>query len=181
MTVPPPDSPSPTARSDVHETATLVRKRAPTLYGIIAFKLGKGAIFIALACLAYSVSGDNLPMDFTHFIRWLGLNAERKFFVDVAARISHITATNILWVASLMLVYGLFSFIEGVGLLLRFSWGAWMAIGESAFFVPIEIYELVFHRFTWKVCAILVINLIIFGYLVANRKRLFRHHYHAPA
>ena len=173
-----PSTPPQTAGpAPAEEVAAILRKRAPTLYGIIAFKLGKGAIFISLACFAYALSDNNLPMEFQSFVHKLGLNPERKVMVDLAARVSHITEANVLWVAGLMMAYGLFSFIEGMGLLLRFSWGAWMAIGESAFFVPVEIYEL-FHRFRWKVCAILAINLIIFWYLVANRKRLFRHHYH---
>jgi uncharacterized membrane protein (DUF2068 family) len=41
----------------------------------------------------------------------------------------------------------LFSIIEGGGLMFRASWAGYLAIGESAFFVPIEIYELM-HRFS---------------------------------
>jgi len=36
------------------------------------------------------------------------------------------------------LVYSLFSLVEGIGLI-SVSWAGWLAIGESAFFIPIEI------------------------------------------
>jgi uncharacterized membrane protein (DUF2068 family) len=59
-----------------------------------------------------------------------------------------------------------------------------MAIGESAFFIPIEIYELLQqaspdrarpgHPVTLTV--ILAINIVIVWYLLQNRQRLFRHH-----
>ena len=41
------------------------------------------------------------------------------------------------------LLYSLFSLVEGVGLMFRVSWAGWLAIGESAFFIPIEILELI--------------------------------------
>ena len=73
--------------------------------------------------------------------------------------------------------YSLFSLVEGVGLILRVSWAGWLAIGESAFFVPIEVYELA-HRPTLTVFCILALNVFIVWYLLQNRHRLFRHHHH---
>jgi uncharacterized membrane protein (DUF2068 family) len=52
-----------------------------------------------------------------------------------------------------------------------------MAIGESAFFIPIELYELTRPgKFSWIVLVVLVINIVIVWYLFENRHRLFRHH-----
>ena len=75
------------------------------------------------------------------------------------------------------MLYSLFSLVAGVGLMFHVSWAGWMAIGESAFFVPIEIYELM-HHFTIKVLVILIVNVFIVWYLFQNRHRLFRHHLH---
>ena len=33
--------------------------------------------------------------------------------------------------------------VGGMGLAFRAQWAVWLAIGESAFFIPIEIFELV--------------------------------------
>ncbi|MSU22190.1 MAG: DUF2127 domain-containing protein [Pedosphaera sp.] len=56
------------------------------------------------------------------------------------------------------------------------SWIGWLAIGESAFFIPIEVYELV-EAPSLTVTIILAINIVIVIYLYRNRERLFRHHH----
>ena len=61
----------------------------------------------------------------------------------------------------------------------RTFWAAWLAIGETAFFIPLEVYRL-FESFSWTVLIILAINLAIVRYLVRNRNRLFHHHHHHP-
>jgi len=65
--------------------------------------------------------------------------------------------------------------IEGVGLFFRQWWAGWLSIAESAFFVPIEVREMVRH-FSWKVTTILLINVVIVVYLYRNRGRLFHRH-----
>jgi len=155
-----------------------IKKRAPTLYAIIAIKLLKGLLFVTLAIVAYTLSDNDLPAEFRHLLHLLRLNPERTFFADLAARVGKITEANVLWVAAGTLVYSLFSLVEGIGLMCRVNWACWMAIVESAFFIPIEIYELVkpSHKGTLMVVVILAINIVIVWYLAKNRHRLFRHH-----
>jgi uncharacterized membrane protein (DUF2068 family) len=162
-----------------------VKKRAPTLYAIIAIKLLKGALFVTLAVVAYTLSDNDLPAELKHLLQHLRLNPERRFWVDLAVQLGHLTQAKVLWAAAGTLIYSLFSLVEGIGLLFRVSWAGWMAIGESAFFIPIEIYELV-HRagpdqprsgHTVTVLIILGLNVLIVWYLFQNRARLFRHHH----
>jgi uncharacterized membrane protein (DUF2068 family) len=163
-----------------------VKKRAPTLYAIIAIKLLKGLLFVALAIVMYTLSDNNLPAEYKHLLQHLRLNPERKFWVGLAVQVGQLTESRVLWAAAGTLIYSMFSLVEGVGLLFRVSWAGWMAIGESAFFIPIEIYDLL-HRatpdrphagHTVTVFVILVINIVIVWYLLQNRHRLFRHHHH---
>jgi uncharacterized membrane protein (DUF2068 family) len=165
--------------------AELVKKRAPTLYVIIGIKLLKGLFFVTLAIVMYTLSDNDLPAEYKDLLHHLRLNPERKFWIDLAAQIGHLTEAKVLWAAAGTLVYSLFSLVEGVGLMFRISWAGWMAIGESAFFIPIEIYDLV-HRtvperphqgHTVTVLIILAINILIVWYLLQNRHRLFRHHH----
>ncbi len=156
----------------------IVKKRAPTLYAIITIKLLKGLLFVALAVVAYTLSDNDLPYEYKRLLHTLGLNPDRRFLMDVAAQIKTLTEAKILWTAAATLAYSLFSLVEGIGLMFRVSWAGWMAIGESAFFIPIEIYELIARRFSLTVLTILGINVTIVWYLFQNRRRLFRHHYH---
>ena len=68
----------------------------------------------------------------------------------------------------------MFSLVEGVGLMFRVSWAGRMAIGETAFFIPIVIYELS-HKISLFVLVIPGLNILIVWYLFQNRGRLFRH------
>src|SRR6185437_15611236 len=109
--------------------------------------------------------------------------------------LDQITPSNVKWVATGTFLYSLFALVEGVGLIFRVRWAVWLAIGESAFFIPIEVFELVHHHslvrnamaadhpmvpehhgFYWKVGSILAVNILICWYLLQNRARLFKHH-----
>ena len=161
------------------------RKRAPTLYAIIVIKLLKGLLFVALAIVAYTLSDNDLPAEYKNLLHHLRVNPERRFWADLALQIGQLTEIKVLWAAAGTLVYSLFSLVEAVGLMFRISWIGWLTIGESAFFIPIEIYELVrrtvpdqphpSHKVTLLV--ILVLNIVILWYLFRNRQRLFRHHH----
>jgi uncharacterized membrane protein (DUF2068 family) len=148
------------------------KQRAPTLYGIITFKLVKGALFTTLGLVAYAYSDNNLPEEYRSLLHFLHVNPERHFWVFLAGKIGSLTESNLLLVSAATLIYGLFALVEGIGLYCRVSWASWMAIGESALFIPIELYELRVH-FSKSVTVILLLNLIIFWYLLLNRKRLF--------
>jgi uncharacterized membrane protein (DUF2068 family) len=159
------------------EEKAFLKKRAPTLYVIIAIKLLKGLLFVVLAIVAYTLSDNDLPAEFRGLLHHLRLNPERKFFADVAVQIGKLTEAKVLWAAAGTLFYSLFSLVEGVGLILRVSWAGWLAIGESAFFIPIEIHELVKNP-VLPVFLVLALNVVIVWYLFRNRHWLFRHHHH---
>jgi uncharacterized membrane protein (DUF2068 family) len=162
-----------------------VKKRAPTLYAIIVIKLLKGLLFVGLAITAYTLSDNDLPAEYRNALHHLRLNPERKFWADLARHVGQLTEAKVLWAAAGTLVYSLFSLVEGIGLMFRVSWAGWLAIGESAFFIPIEIYELLQQgnaqaegrsTHTRIVVVILGLNILIVWYLLENRKRLFHHH-----
>jgi uncharacterized membrane protein (DUF2068 family) len=157
--------------------ATFIKKRAPTLYFIIVIKLLKGLLFVVLAIVAYTLSDNDLPAEYRDLLHHLRLNPERKFFADLAVQVGKLTEVKVLWAAAGTLFYSLFSLVEGVGLMFRVSWAGWLAIGESAFFVPIEIHELIKNPIL-PVFIVLAVNVLIVWYLFQNRERLFRHHHH---
>ncbi len=154
-----------------------IKKRAPTLYVIIAIKLGKALLLLLAALGVYSLSDENLPAAFRQLLMFLHLDPEKQFFADLETKIALMSAAKMRMLAGGTVLYSLFSWVEGVGLIFRVSWAGWLAIGESAFFIPIEIYELI-HRVTPTIVLVLALNILIVWYLFANRHRLFRHHHH---
>jgi uncharacterized membrane protein (DUF2068 family) len=162
--------------SETPKKQTEVLKRAPTLYAIITFKVLKGLLFVILAFTAYLLSDNDLPAEFQKMLHLLRLNPERRFWMDLADHVSAITEARMVRAAIGTLIYSMFSLVEGVGLMLRVSWAGWLAIGESLFFIPIEVHALV-KGFSWIVFVILVVNVLIVWYLYKNRETLFRHHH----
>ena len=165
-------------------------KRAPTVYFIAGIKFLKGIAALLLALGAYSLTDNDLPEDFHNLLVFLHIDPEKKFFLELADRISEITADNLRWVSMLSVAYGLFMLLQAVGLAFRVSWAVWLVIGESAFFIPIEIFELVrrhapgtenhIHIFVNQkigVAIVLAINVAIVWYLFQNRERIIRHHH----
>jgi uncharacterized membrane protein (DUF2068 family) len=156
---------------------TKAKKRAPTLYAIILIKLGKGLLLLLLAAGVYTLHDNNLPAEFRQGLQFFHLDPEKAFFTELARKLSEVTPANMIWIARGTVLYSLFSLVEGTGLVFRVSWAGWLAIGESIFFIPIEVYELM-HRYSHSVLVILAINILIVWYLFQNRARLFRHHRH---
>jgi uncharacterized membrane protein (DUF2068 family) len=165
-------------------------KRAPTLYIIAGIKIGKGSLLVLAALGIFALAGKDLSDAFDSFLRWVHLDPEKKFFTNIGDWLDTITPGNVKAVASGTMLFGLFLLTCGTGLALRAKWAIWLSIGESAFFIPVEIYELVRRRapemdahrmFSHPKIALAVLlaaNVFIVWYLFKNRERLFRHHHH---
>ena len=157
-------------------------KRAPTLYVIVGFKFLKGIGALLLALGVYSLRDNNLPDEFDRLVAFLHVDPDNKFVSELADRVAQITPTNLNWVVILSVVYSLFIMLQAFGLMFRVKWIVWLVIGESAFFLPIELLELI-HKPSWVKVLVIAVNVLIVWYLYANRQRLIRHHHHhhAPA
>ena len=162
-----------------------LKKRAITLYGIIVFKLVKGLLCVALALVIYHEANKDISKDWANFLHKpivttifeaLKIHPENKFFTLVAQNIADLTKAKVHQAALGALLLSLFPLTEGIGMLFRVPWAGWLAIGESAFFVPIEVRHLV-ENFTWFVFGVTVVNIIIVWYLYAYREVLFHHHH----
>jgi uncharacterized membrane protein (DUF2068 family) len=160
-------------------------KVAPTLYVIIFFKLIKGFLFLAFGVVLYFQASNDLPKEWDsllkqpfveHVFERLKIHPESKFFLHIAEQIDTVTEHQVrMWAVGTML-FCLFPLLEGIGMLFRAGWAGWLTIGESAFFVPIEVYELA-KKFSYIVLLIMMINIVIVWYLFANRQTLFHHHH----
>lgn len=174
------------------QTAATPKKRAPVLYFIVAIKLIKGVLLLLVALGIFALAGKDLQDLFEHFVHGLGFDPENRFFSNIGDWLDTITPANVRVVASGTFLCGLFLIVLGLGLAFRAKWAIWLAIGESVFFIPIEIFELVHHRnpgtaehprpelFSHPklgLFIVLALNVLIVWYLLKNRTRLFRQHH----
>ena len=164
------------------KTPTVSKKRAPMLYLISAIKIFKGLVLLFAALGIFALAGKDLEELFNQFLRWMHLDPENRFFSNIGDWLDTVTPANMRVLASGTFLCGLFLLVLGLGLAFRAKWAIWLAIGESAFFIPIEIFELVRrpespHYHPIGLFIVLAINVIIVWYLFENRERLFRHHH----
>ena len=145
---------------------------ATGLYSIIALKLGKSLLLFGITVGFYSLLDEDLRSTFERFLHWVRIDPEHQFFADLGLKLQSITPSSLGWIASGTLLYGVLLLVESLGMMFRVSWAAWLAIGETAFFIPIEIYHLL-TNFSPVIFIILVINVAVVWYLVKNRNRLF--------
>ena len=155
---------------------TFVKRRAPALYIIVAIKSGKALLLLGLALGFFSLIGQDIDARLDNLLRWIHIDPEQHFWAELGNRLQKITPTNLRWLASGSLLYGILLVAESFGLIRRYGWSVWLAIGETAFFIPIEVFDLLEH-FSWVVTLILGLNMVIVAYLTRNRDRLFRHHH----
>ena len=143
-------------------------------------------LFIALAIVMYCESTHDLPKEYRAFLNGpfaktvfgqLRIHPENRFFTHLAEQIGNLTESKVRWAALGTLAWSLFPLVEGIGLIFRISWAGWLAIGESAFFVPIEIFEMA-QKFSWLMTVIMITNVFIVYYLYHYRNVLFRHHHY---
>jgi uncharacterized membrane protein (DUF2068 family) len=174
---------TPPQQDIIHEPKAHL-KRAPTLYLIIVFKIIKGTLFFMLAMGLYWESSRDLPRVYREFLAQpfvqslfahLRIHPENKFFAHLAEQIGDLTESKVRLAAFGTAFWSLFPLVEGIGMVYRVGWAGWMAIGESAFFVPIELYELA-RKFSWYMAIVMIINIFIVCYLYWYRDVLFKHH-----
>jgi uncharacterized membrane protein (DUF2068 family) len=153
-----------------------VRKRAPALIAIILLKSAKALLLLALGLELLNLIGQDLDARLDGLLRLIHVDPEQRFWTRLGEHLQQITPAKLRWLASGSLLYSLLLLTESVGLIRRSWWAVWLAIGETAFFIPIEISDLL-KRASFIVAAILVVNVLIVAYLVKNRDRLFHHHH----
>ena len=147
---------------------------APTLYGIVTFKVLRGVILLMIAGKGFTLVGEDLRPHFDAAVQRLKLDPETEFFDRLGARIDEITSDHVGWAATGALLYGLLSLAEGVGLAFRARWAGLLVVAESGFFIPLEVYGLIKDP-SATILTILILNIAIVVYLHRNRERLFRH------
>jgi uncharacterized membrane protein (DUF2068 family) len=157
-----------------------VRRRAPGLYTVIAIKLGKALLLLGLAVGVYSLLGEDLNALLDRLLRLLRQDPADKFWVALGERLDDISPAHLRSLASGTFLYSVLLLAESYGLIRRAWWAVWLAIGETAFFIPLEVAGLLGH-FRAGVLGLLLINVLIVWYLVAYRQRLFPPHHPKPA
>lgn len=102
----------------------------------------------------------------------LRFNPESRFVNFVLDRASVVDDHLLRRIGVVAFCYAGLSLAEGIGLYLEKTWGELLTLVITASFLPWEVFE-VFKRVTWIRIALLMVNVLVFLYLlkvVAQRK-----------
>ena len=146
----------------------LDRKRQPHnkwLVLIAVYKSLQALLFIAIGFGALRLLHKDIEDVLTQVATALRFNPESRlvnFLLDKAAILDDPMLRKI---GALAFAYGGVSLVEGIGLYLEKAWAELLTLGITASFLPWEVFE-IFQRLTWVRVSLLVVNILVFLYLL---------------
>jgi len=132
---------------------------------IAAYKFLLALMFVAVGVGALRLLHKDIDDVISRIGDMLRFNPESRFVNFLYDRASLINDPLLRRIGALAFSYAGVSFAEGIGLYLEKAWGEFLTLAITASFLPWEIFE-IFHRVTLVRVGLLVVNLLVFAYLL---------------
>lgn len=146
------------------------RKSNTGIYLIAAGKVFNGILLLAVACGAIGFLHQDVQQQVGHWINYLRVDPENRYVAALLGKLGLVDDRDLKTLGSLAAIYALLFLVEGVGLFLRKRWAEYLTVIATASLIPLEVYEIMRKCNVPKVL-LLVINVVIFVYLVIRLKR----------
>ncbi len=154
----------------------LSRLRGPLGVQIIGvLKLVTAMLGLAVGFGLFRLFRSDVAESLEQLIRHLRLDPENRLVQRVISWISRLQPRQLHLIEAGALFYATLHAFEGTGLLMGKRWGAFLTIIATSSLIPLECYE-IYERPRPLRIAVLVINVGIAIYLIANRDKLSRVH-----
>jgi uncharacterized membrane protein (DUF2068 family) len=140
-------------------------RRNKGLVLIAAYKIGQALLFIALGVGALRLLHKDIQDELTQLIDHLRFNPESRLINFILIQSSIIDDHMLRRVSAVLFAYAGLGLIEGIGLYLEKVWAEYLTLLITGSFLPWEIFE-VTRRLTWIRGSLLVLNVLVFLYLL---------------
>ncbi len=133
---------------------------------IAVYKFLNALVFLAIGLGARHLLHKDIADELDLLARHLRFNPEShlvNFILEKATLVNDPLLRRIGFVA---FCYAAVTTVEGIGLYLEKAWGEFLTLAITASFLPWEIFEIIRHRFTSFKAILLVINVLVFLYLL---------------
>ncbi len=140
---------------------------------IAAYKVLHALLFILIGLGARHLLHKDVGDLFATFVDHLRFNPEPRLINFLLDKASLLNDPLLRRIGALAFAYGALTMVEGIGLYFEKIWAEYLTLGITASFLPWEIFEIL-RRFTAIRVSLLVVNLMVFFYLlqlVADRER----------
>ncbi len=132
---------------------------------IAVFKFAQAAFFILIGLGAHRLLHKDIADEIDTLARHLRFNPESKLVNFILERASLVNDPLLHRIGLAAYCYSALCIVEGLGLYLEKTWGEFFTLAITASFLPWEIFE-VFRRLTWLHAGLLIINVLVFIYLL---------------
>ncbi len=132
---------------------------------IALFKFAQALLFIAIGVGALRLLHRDIADDISNFADRLHFNSDWRFVEFILDKASVLNDPMLRRIGIGAFCYAGLEIAEGIGLYLEKAWGEFLTIFITASFLPWEIHELI-RRITWPRVSLLIINILVFLYLL---------------
>jgi uncharacterized membrane protein (DUF2068 family) len=148
--------------------AKVVTKPGPRnrwLILIAAFKFSQALLFIAVGVGAFRLLHKDVGDLLTRLVEHLRFNPESRLVNFILDKSSLVTDRVLRRIGEVGFIYAALDLTEGTGLYLEKVWAEYLTLAITGSFLPWEIFE-VLRRVTWIRAGLLVVNALVFFYLL---------------
>ena len=131
---------------------------------IVAFKLLKGAMLLAVGIGALSLLHEDVASQVGHWIEALRVDPDNQIIHALIRKLWAVDDKKLVEVSAGTFFYAALVLTEGIGLALHKKWAEYFTIFVTASLIPLEIYELV-HKFSFMKIVVIAINVAVVVYL----------------
>jgi uncharacterized membrane protein (DUF2068 family) len=132
---------------------------------IALFKFSQALLFVAIGVGALRLLHRDIADDISNFADRLHFNSDWRFVEFILDKASLLNDPMLRRIGIGAFCYASLEIAEGIGLYLEKAWGEFLTIFITASFLPWEIHELI-RRITWPRMGLLIINIMVFVYLL---------------
>jgi uncharacterized membrane protein (DUF2068 family) len=142
----------------------------PGIRLIALFELVKGMAVLAVAVGVLSLLGRDLGDTLTAWIEHVRVDPNNRYLHALLERAASLDRRQLEAISAGSFLYAALRFAEGIGLLMRQRWAAWVTVVGTAAFIPLELWELG-KRVSVSRIGILIVNVAILAYLIQRLRR----------
>jgi uncharacterized membrane protein (DUF2068 family) len=132
---------------------------------IAAYKVLQALLFVAIGIGALHLLHQDVDDVLAQIADHLRFNPESRFVNFVLDKASLLDDPLLRRIGALAFFYASIGLAEGIGLYLEQAWAEYLTLFITGSFLPWEVFEVI-RRVTWRRTSLLVINLLVFIYLL---------------
>jgi uncharacterized membrane protein (DUF2068 family) len=141
------------------------RRHNTWLILIAAFKLAQAILFVSIGVGALKLLHKDVGDLFARLADHMRFNPESRVVNFVLDKASLLDDRLLRRIGEVGFIYAALDLIEGTGLYLEKVWAEYLTLLITASFLPFEIFE-VYRKVTWVRCSLLLVNALVFFYLL---------------